>query len=430
MKDNAKKNNLRQEYFWNTIGSGAASFVSLIYMIIVTRINGTNVAGAFTLSFSNACMLYAIALYSGRTYQVTETNRSVSDNDFLYHRLSCSILTIIMTFVIALIYKYTGIKLILLILLSISKIIEAISDVYHGILQKNNRLDIVGKSLLVRTVGSILFFVIIEILTKNIILATSLIIVCNFFTLLFIDYRFGAKYKERKKIEKRSIRHIFVFGFFTFSITLISNFLYNIPKYGIDRYMNNEMQAIYGIIVMPATIIMLINQFVIQPLITILKSSYEDRNKKKFLSYIKKIVLITILTGAFALICGFFLGIPVLELLYGINLNKYLLSFLIIIIGACLYTVSSVLSNSLIVIRKTKIQFYIYILVTIFSYVVSNIIIKKFGFIGASYSYLIMMITLLVLYIIAFGFIINKKEIWEENKNERKNRKCIGRTKK
>lgn len=423
-----KKSNLKSEYFWNTIGSGAASFISLLYLIIVTRMNGTDIAGAFTLSFSNACMLYAIALYSGRTYQVTETNKSVTDNDFLYQRLICSILTIIMTFVIAIIYKYSGIKLILLLLLSLSKIIEAISDVYHGFLQKNNRLDIVGKSLFIRTITSILLFILIEILTRNIILSTVMIIISNFIILMFIDIKYGNKYKNKSKMKKESIKNIFIFGFFTFSITLISNFLYNVPRYGIDRYLDNNLQAVYGIVVMPATIIMLVNQFIIQPLITLLKDNYEKGNKKEFISYIRKIIGVTALVGILALICAYFLGLPILELMYGIKLDGYLFSFLIIIIGACLYTIATVFSNSLIVIRKTRIQFYIYLFVTIFSYIVSDIVIKRYGFMGATYSYLFMMMLLLILYIISFIVIINKKEIWEENKNERKNRKSFRRT--
>ena len=422
MKKIQKKDNLKKEYFWNTIGSGAASFTSLVYMIIVMRFNGSDIAGAFTLSFSNACMLYAVALYSGRTYQVTETNKKISDNDFLYHRFICSIITILMTIVIAFIYKYTGIKLVLLIILSISKIIEALSDVYHGFMQKNNRLDIVGKSLLIRTVCSVILFVIIEVFTKNVILASCLIIVCNLMSLIFIYYKYGNMYKINNKLCMKSIKNIFVCGFFTFSITLISNFLYNIPRYGIDKYLNNNLQAIYGIIVMPATIIMLVNQFIIQPLITILKSSYEEKNKKQFLKYIKKIILVTLIVGLVAIICGYFVGIPILELLYNIKLKKYVLSLIIIIAGACLYTISSIFSNALIVVRKTRIQFYIYIIVTVLSYIISDLIIRMYGFNGAVYSYLFMMMLLLVLYILSFINIVRQKKIWEENKNGRKNK--------
>lgn len=416
------KDNLKKEYFWNTVGSGAASFISLLFMIVVTRVNGTDIAGAFTLSFSNACMLYAISLYSGRTYQVTENEKDINDNDFLYHRLICSIITIVMTLVISLIYQYSGLKLILLLLLSGSKIIEAISDVYHGFLQKNNRLDIVGKSLLLRTILSIILFIAIDYFIKNVVLATSSIILCNFIVLVFIDIKKANIYKEKIKMNKKSIKKIFILGFFTFSITLISNFLYNIPKYGIDKYLNDDLQAIYGIIVMPATIIMLVNQFVIQPLITILKDSYNKKDKKNFLLYIKKIIIITIFVGILALIVGYFVGVPVLEIMYGVNLDNYLLSFLIIICGACLYTISSIFSNSLIVIRKTKIQFYIYIFVSIISYVFSIYLIKQNGFTGAIYSYLIMMILLLILYIISFSVIINKNEIWEEKRNGKKNK--------
>ena len=154
----------------------------------------------------------------------------------------------------------------------------------------------------------------------------------------------------------------------------------------------------------------------------------EKRDKKRFNSYVGKIIGATVVVGVAALICAYFLGLPVLELMYGIKLEGYLISFLIIILGACLYTIASVFSNSLIVIRKTRIQFYIYLFVTIFSYIVSDIVIKRYGFMGATYSYLFMMMSLLILYIISFIVIINKKEIWEENKNERKNRKSFRRT--
>ena len=74
--------NLKKSYIWNTIGSGFNSFNSLFFLIIVTRINGIKEAGIFTFSFATAAMLYIIAIYSGRTYQVTETIKDIGDNEF------------------------------------------------------------------------------------------------------------------------------------------------------------------------------------------------------------------------------------------------------------------------------------------------------------------------------------------------------------
>ena len=65
----------KKNFLWNTIGSGFNSFNSLFFMIIVTRINGIKDAGIFSLCFATASMLYIIAIYSGRTYQITETDK-------------------------------------------------------------------------------------------------------------------------------------------------------------------------------------------------------------------------------------------------------------------------------------------------------------------------------------------------------------------
>ena len=99
-------NNLKKSYFWNTLGSGLNSCNSLFFLIIVTRINGIKDAGIFTLSFATACMLYVIATYSGRTYQVTETDKKIKDNDFIFHRFLSAFLMLIISIIFGLVNGY------------------------------------------------------------------------------------------------------------------------------------------------------------------------------------------------------------------------------------------------------------------------------------------------------------------------------------
>ena len=61
-------NNTKKNFVWNMIGATVNSFTSLIFMIVVTRINGTKEAGIFTFAFSLACLLQVISNYSGRTF--------------------------------------------------------------------------------------------------------------------------------------------------------------------------------------------------------------------------------------------------------------------------------------------------------------------------------------------------------------------------
>ena len=267
--------NLRKSYFWNTIGSGLNSFNSLFFLIIVTRINGVKEAGIFTLSFATSCMLYIIAIYSGRTYQVTEIEKNIGDNEFITHRFISSIIMILVSFIFAILNRYNIYKFLIFIILCMFKCVEAISDVFHGILQKNERLDLVGKSLFIRSLLNILFFILLDIVTKNLLISCISLVIVNIVVLLIIDIRLSLKYKDNtKKISFYSVYKIFILGFFSFGISFIANYLVNAPRYAIDSIMSEKFQTIFGIIVMPASIIMLVNQFVIQPVIMLLKKSF------------------------------------------------------------------------------------------------------------------------------------------------------------
>lgn len=101
MGDNTKKN-----YFWNMMGTTFVSFTSLILMILVTRINGIMDAGVFTFSFSSATIMNILALYCGRTYQVTENENEISDGSYLITRIFTCSISLVFVFYSVLINKY------------------------------------------------------------------------------------------------------------------------------------------------------------------------------------------------------------------------------------------------------------------------------------------------------------------------------------
>ena len=164
-----EKIQFRKNFIWNILGTGLNAFISLFFMIIVTRINGVDQAGIFTLAFSTACILYSVGIYAGRIYQVTELNNKISDKDFIVNRILTSSSMILFLIVFCIYKNYNYEKSIIFLLLTIYKALEAFGDVLHGILQKNERLDMVGKSLFMKSNSTILNF------SKNCIPKTPLI---------------------------------------------------------------------------------------------------------------------------------------------------------------------------------------------------------------------------------------------------------------
>ena len=67
-----KKNQSKKNFVWNMIGLTLNSFISLFYLIIITRINGIENTGIFSFLFTLSLILYTICLYGGRVYQVSD----------------------------------------------------------------------------------------------------------------------------------------------------------------------------------------------------------------------------------------------------------------------------------------------------------------------------------------------------------------------
>lgn len=401
----------RRNFIWNILGTGINAFNSLFFMIAVTRINGVNTAGIFTIAFSTACIIYVLGIYSGRIYQVTEQDKTISDKDYFVSRIITTIIMLIAVIVFVILKKYELFKSTIFILLTLYKALEAFSDVLYGILQKNDKLDIVGKSLFIKSILGIIVLVILDLLTQNLIVSISFMIITNIIIILSYDFKKTNKYFNLKsKCKKENIIKIFKSGFYTFSISFLGLYILNAPKYAIDSFLEEDYQTIFGIIVMPATVVGLVAQFLIHPFLNNIVNLYENRKMKEIQKLGFKLVFVIAIFGIISSILAYVLGTQVLGIIYGLDLHLYQISLFIIIISATLYTIGVIYSSILTSIRDTFSQFIIYMIVSIFALVISNLATIKFNLDGAVLAYLLIMLSQFLIYTIYANIKIIKKE--------------------
>ena len=405
------KNNLKKNFILNSIGSTIYSFTSLFFLIIVTRINGINEAGLFSFAFSNACFLQVIGIYVSRTYQVTEKDKKTFDSDFIYSKIISCIAMLFVGMSFCLIKGYGLLKIIVIMLLIFFKALDAFSESIYAIIQKNDELYKVGISLILKGVVATVVFIVVDILTKNIIFSILSLIVSIILIIIFYDFLVVKKYDFKlKKINVNIIKKIFVFGFWTFLFSFLTQYLINAPKYAIDNYLSNDLQTIYGIISMPATIMILVTGFIIHPFLLKINDCVDSKKYKKLNDIVIKMSLAILVIDLFGLLLCYFIGIPILNMMYGIRLEKYLNSLLIIILGSGLFAITLIISNALIAMRKTMSQTIIYIIVSIIAFFLTKILVKNYMIVGAAYSYLTIMLLLLLLYIFLYIYIIDKEK--------------------
>ena len=315
---------------------------------------------------------------------------------------------VILSIVFCLLRQYNLYKSIVIVGLVIYKAFESFSEAVYAIIQEQDQLYKVGISMFIKAIISLILFLITDYLFKNIILSILFIGVVNLLVILIYDIKNIRKLNFKlEKLNFKKVWMIFKFGFFAFAFSILTQYVINAPKYSIDTLLSNSDQTIFGIIFMPATIIILLGQFILQPFLLRLKMSLKE-NKKDFLKLTILLSIAIAIVGTIFLIFMYFFGTSLLKILYNVELNMYLNALVIIIIGGIFYGVSLLLSTSLTTMRSTFSQLLVFIIVTMFSYFIANYLVSKNEILGASYAYMYSMLLLLILYIITFSYVLKK----------------------
>ena len=381
----------KKNFVWNMIGTTISSFNSLFFLIIVTRINGIYNAGIFGFGFSFACLFYIIGVYSGRVFQVTDTDK---DNDsFSYvnnHLISC-FLMLVLTLIYSFIRGYSFYKSAIVFLLVLFKALEAFSETLYAVIQLQNNLFKVGISLFFKAIIGLIFFAFVDLYTQNLILSILSLVIVNSLIIVLYDFK-NTKLKIKEyRFNFKKVRKLFIIGFWPFLFTFLNLYVINLSKYIIDFVCTSDIQTIFSILVMPATVISLFAQFIIHPVLLNVKSLIRCGDIKNLSLLIKKIVLLIVAFGIVSIVLLYFIGIPILNFIYGISLDSYRLCMVLVLIGSILYSIASVLSSVLVACRKVISQTVIYIILSVICTCISFLFIRHSHINGAIYSYLISM---------------------------------------
>ncbi len=410
---NSEKKAFLKNFIWNSLGTGINSFNSLFFLIIVTRVNDIQTAGIFSIAYATATILYTLAMYSGRLCQVTDIENKIKDKDYIANRaLTCFIMIIGATIFLCL-KRYSGFKTTIFALLAIFKGLEAFSDILYGVMQKNDILYKSGQSLCLKGFIGIILFLIVDLVTRDLRLACLAVIIVNVAVLIIYDYILITRklIDNSSRINYKNVLSILKSEFFVFVNSFAGIYILNAPKYAIDNFLTEDIQAIYGYIMMPATVMTLFTQFIVMPFLGKMKDMYEKKDLKQLEDVTFKIKLVVIAFGAFAVLAAFLLGPEFLGLIYGLDLTAYRMNLCVIIGSYIFYAISYINLVTLTTIRHTFVQFVIYVISMVIAFTGSNVLVRvlNLGINGATFSCTTTLAIQFIMYTTVTKIIIHKE---------------------
>lgn len=399
--------NKKRDFIWNLIGTSINSFNSLFFMIVINHINLKSEAGVFTYAYSLICLFFILATFYNRVYQISKSDK-FSSKDFILYRVLSSIFTVIIVFLFSIINGYNLFKLSVIMLICLFRMIEAISDAVYGVLQYKGYLYKSGISLSLKGIIGLIGFTLVDYFTKSITLALVSLIILNLAFFNFYDYKNVKEYLNGK-VSFNNILLILKETLPIFIYSFLAMYVANICKYMLDYFDTEEAQNIFGIIFMPSTVIGLCSAYIVVPIITSLNDLLKSKKYKEFNKLVSKMMIILVGVGMVAIIAAYVLGIPVLNVLYGMDLSNYKNLLLLVLVGATFYTLANVYSQVLVLLNVHKMQTLIYVVMSIVSTLICYFLISSYKLSGSVYSYVIFMFILLILYLILYFYTLIKR---------------------
>lgn len=405
------KDKMKSAYLWNTCAAMLNAFQTVFILMLISRIDPVIDAGVFTIAFAIGNLMMAIGKYGIRQFQVSDVEEKYSFKEYTVARIITSIIMIAASFVYVGVNLASGLynssKSIVIILICLAKVIDAVEDVIHGMFQQYLRLDVAGKILSIRMCTYIFVYLVCYYFSKNLILTSAVALLVSFIQFVILNYTAIRGFEIKKKtFEIKNVKNIFVECFPLFIASYLVIYIGNAPKYAIDKVMSSEAQACFTYIFMPVFVISLLSQFVYQPVISKMALLWYEKKISQFNKLILRQIALILLLSVAAIIGGYLLGIPVLSLIYGVDLTDYKKSLVILLIGGGALAIVNFLQMIITVTRKQKLLNIGYLLAFLLFVFGGKTITEKHGMIGISVFYTaVVMILGAVFIVLTIGII-------------------------
>lgn len=407
--------NERLIYIWNITGSIANALLSVVVLMVVTRVLDDRQADIFSIAWTISQLMATVGTFQIRMYQATDVEGVFSFRQYFVFRIITIGIMIISSCAYIVVRGYIGEKALVVLLVCIFRAVDSLADVYEGWFQQKERLDLAGKALTYRIIMAVVGFGESLLFTRNLLIACVVLVISYVLCFFLYDVRYNRVVKIFREERKTNMGCRWVVKMLTEGTPLFVNAflmmsIMNAPKMVLDTAIEQGtlaqgVQTIFNILFMPASFLNLA-YIVFRPLITKMAIMWSTGKTREFLKILVKIFVCLFGIGVVLFAGSAFLGIPLLSFVYAIDLNDYKKHLLVIIIGGCIYTFAAVLDNALVIIRKQYVLVFAYVVTYLYIKITAGVMIEHWGVMGGAMSYStamgVFMVVTTVMFVVLF----------------------------
>ena len=373
---------------------------SLILTYLTIRLVGDTEGGIFAIALTLAQMFIYIAYYEMRNFQVTDNENKYIFSEYHAVKILNCILMMIVSAGYILIKQYDLYKAGVILLVCFYRMLDGYADVFEAEFHTKGRLDLAGKSMAFRTVFSVGIYFLILAVSQNLYYALIGAIISGILGIWIFDlWIFDAVGKVRILFKKEAFTGILRDCFPLFLGMFLWTYLLSASRIAVDNVLSSEYQAYYQVLFLPVSVINLLAGFLIRPNLLRLTELHAADEKKQFWGIVGKMAVA--LTG-FTFVCmigAYVCGIPVLSLIINNDLSEYRGMFVFLIFAGGFNALAYLLYFVLTIYRNQMQIVFGYGAASVMALLISTKMVELWGLWGASFSYLISILVLIIVFV-------------------------------
>lgn len=396
----------KRVFIWNSMGSAIYAISSFMLLIIVGRVCGEAEGGVFSIGYAIAQLMLTIGVFEATTYFATDAQNRFTYAQYFGFKLVTCALMIVASVIYITSFGYDAHKALVAYALVAYRLFEALSQYWFAAFQKEGRLDISGFSTTWRSIISIVVFAVALVLSKDIVISMLLSSASEAVWILCYDVpRLRAiKKVGRPDFSIKPLMKLFAACLPLFVSSFLAIYLGNVCKYAIDAVGTEQMQYVFNVLFMPSFVINLFVNFFIRPSLTHMAELWLKREVGAFMKVIAKLLGAVVGITVFVVAGCALVGIPLLELFYGIDLTGSLPALIVLLVGGGFLSASVVFYNAMVIIRAQNGVLVSYGLAIVIAHLIAVPFVVAGGIMGASVAYAVSCAGLLVCFVLVFAW--------------------------
>ncbi|MBE6633010.1 MAG: lipopolysaccharide biosynthesis protein [Ruminococcaceae bacterium] len=315
---------MKKNLLWNAAGNVIYLMCQWLITVLVTVLGGLEDAGVLSIAMSLSATFQTLAMFGIRNFQVSDLEGKYSDSGYLTLRAITCGGALVLCVGAALFSGYSAEQQIAILLFMLFRLAESYSDVLHGIAQKNERLDVAGKSFAMKGLGALICFLGGYLFTHSLNVSLLLMTVLSVASTCLYDLP-----QVRRLASFRLLGGAFECGRLALEALPLCVYLFlytalsTLPKLILERACGGEILGAYSSIFAPALLLQIATGYLYNPFATQFAAYRRTGDRSAYRRLLTKLLVSIFGVAAVVMIAAQFLGAFALRLVYGEQIESY-----------------------------------------------------------------------------------------------------------